>query len=348
MKNIGTILAAVVLVAVFAFYMCSFQVRYTEVAIVKNMGKLVGEPVHEPGLRFKAPAPIQSVVKYDNRIRIMEDKTEETRTRDGKNLVLTTYALWRISDPMTFHTNFPPPNSIDEGIRKLRSTIITHKHAVVGRRTMDEFISTDEGTRKLADIETEIEELVAADASREYGIEIVDFGIKKLGLPTQITAAVFDKMKQNEQRKAKQYQSEGLSTAKQIVAEAEAVRSRILAAAREKAAEIESEAQVSVGRLYEEFKEYPELRIFLDEIRILREALMSRSTIILDTANPPFDIIDASTRKAFRPGATELRTPDLGESLDGASAEPAGGVSLAKEKESEEAPASEDGDGGGA
>ena len=39
MKNIGTILAAVFLGLVLLLYMCTFQVRFTEVAIKKTWGR---------------------------------------------------------------------------------------------------------------------------------------------------------------------------------------------------------------------------------------------------------------------------------------------------------------------
>ena len=107
MKNIGTILAAVFLAVVLLLYMCTFQVRFTEVAIKKTWGKPATEAITEPALYFKWPAPVQTVVLYDKRIRILEDRTEETRTSDKKNVLLTTYTLWRIADPARFHTNFP-------------------------------------------------------------------------------------------------------------------------------------------------------------------------------------------------------------------------------------------------
>jgi membrane protease subunit HflC len=166
-KNVGTILAALVLAAVLVLYMCTFQVRFTEVAIRKTWGSPAKEAITEPGLYFKWPAPVQNVVKYDQRVRMLEDRTEETRTVDGKNLVLTTFTLWKITDPSTFHTNFP--GGEEDGQRKLRTTIVTQKHAVVGRRTFDEFVSTDPKQRKLRDIETEIRSAVASDVEGSSG-----------------------------------------------------------------------------------------------------------------------------------------------------------------------------------
>ena len=302
MKNLGTIAAAVVLAVVLALYMCTFQVRFTEVAIKKTWGKPAKEAITEPGLYFKWPTPIQTVVRYDQRIRMMEDRTEETRTVDGKNLVLSTFTLWRISDPSRFHTNFP--TGVEDGERKLRTTVITHKHAVIGQRGFDEFVSTDPAKRKLREIESAIQTAVAKDVGEEYGIEVVGFGIKKLGLPQSVTTSIFESMKSHEQAKAAKYLAEGDASAADIVANAKATKERIMAAARKKAAQIETEAQAVVSGYYKEFDKHPELRIFLDKLRTVAEALKQRTTLILDSTESPWDVFDSEARVRVVPGSS--------------------------------------------
>jgi len=306
MKNLSTILAAAFLGLVLLLYMCTFKVRFTEVAIKKTWGQPDKEAISEPGLKFKWPSPIQSVVLYDKRIRTLEDLTEETRTGDDKNVVLSTFTLWRIKDPSTFHTNFPAGE--EDGERKLRTTVITDKHAVVGQHTFDEFVSTSADRRKLSQIEREIQALVSGD-SRELGIEIVGFGIKKLGLPQSVTSAVFDSMKSNEQRKAAQYLAEGDARASDIQARAKATEARIMSAARRKVSEIENEAQRVVSAYYEEFKENPELQIFLDKLRTTAEALRKRTTLILSTEVSPYDVFEKHARDRIRPGELQDVAP---------------------------------------
>ncbi len=294
MKNLGTILAAVFLFVVLLLYMCTFQVRFTEVAIKKTWNKPAAEPITEPGLYLKWPRPIQTVVRYDKRIRILEDRTEETRTIDGKNLLLTTFTLWKINDPAKFHTNFP--GGIEDGEKKLRTTVVTHKHAVTGRRDFSDFVSTDPAKRKVREIEEEIRVAVARDAMVEYGIEVVDFGIKKLGLPQSVTSAIFDSMKSYEEAKAQRYTAEGAARASDILAGASAMRDRIMAEVRGRVAEIETEAERIVSDIYKEFDEHPELRMFLDTLRSIRKALQERTTLILDTQTPPWNIWDSQVR----------------------------------------------------
>lgn len=305
MKNMGTLLAAVFVAVVLVLYMCTFQVRYTEVAIRKTWDKPDANAVTTPGLHFKWPRPIQTVVKYDRRVRILEDRTEETRTRDAKTVLLTTFTLWRIENPSTFHTNFP--EGVDDGEGKLRTTIRTHKHAVIGKHRFNELVSMDPNQRKVREIENTIKRAVAADALKEFGIEIVDFGIKRLGVPESVTTRIFDRMKTQEQSKAADYTAEGKATADAILANATAMRDRIMAEVRRKVASIRTEADELVSKSYEEFEDYPRLRMYLDSLRGLKTALSERATIILDQSQPPFNLFSADERNQvpIRDGVTE-------------------------------------------
>jgi membrane protease subunit HflC len=295
MKNVGTVVAAVFLGIILLLYMCTFQVRFTGIAIKKTWGKPAPAAVTEPGLKFKWPYPIQSVVVYDKRIRILEDRTEETRTVDAKNLLLTTFTLWRINDAAKFHTNFPA--GVEDGERKLRTTVVNSKQAVTGKHEFVEFVSTDPADRKIRDIEREMERAIARDAIEEYGIEVVGFGIKKLALPESVTVAIFESMKTNEQKKAARYTAEGEAQAAEMLAKARAAEDRIMAVARQKVAEIEARAERVVSEYYKEFDRNPELRIFLDWLRTVEEALRERTTLIIDTHEAPWSVFSEEVRK---------------------------------------------------
>ena len=167
MKNLPSIVAAVILVTALLLYACSFQLRSTEVAVVKTFGKAEEKDViTEPGLKFKWPIPIQTVVKYDKRLRVMVDRTEETRTSDSKNVILTTFATWTIDDPYKFTRSYPTEEA---GRDALRLKVRAHKLAVTGKHTFAEFVSTDPKERRLTQIEQEMAELVRAEAAESSG-----------------------------------------------------------------------------------------------------------------------------------------------------------------------------------
>jgi len=309
MKNLGTIVAAVILALVLVLYMCTFQVRFTEVAIKKTWGKPDADAITDPGLKFKWPRPIQRVVVYDKRVRILEDRTEETRTVDGRNLLMTTFTLWRIKDPSKFHTNFPA--GVEDGEKKLRTTVVNTKHAITGKHDFQDFVSTDPEQRRIRELELEMKTVVAKDAIDEYGIEVIDFGIKKLGLPQSVTTAVFDSMRSHEEAKAARYVAEGEARASDILANAKAAEERIMSEVRRKVAEIQTEADRVVSEYYREFQDHPELQIYLDSLRTDRQAMKSRATVILDSTQPPFDVFDADARARI-PSQANVVAPDTG------------------------------------
>ena len=304
MRNLPTLIAAVFVVLVVGFYMCTYQVRFTEVAIRETFGEPSSEPTTDPGLYFKWPWPIQNVVKFDKRIRVLEDRTEETYTADSKNVIITTSAFWTIEDPYKFHRSFP---KVEDGEQQLRDAIRSQKKAVAGQYDFSNFVSTVPGERKLREIERDIlGEIPDPDSDHprfargglrdvwraEYGVGIKYFGITKLTLPESVTQAIFDSMKKNEQVKADNYEAEGKAEAEQIVASATEARERIMSVARRKADEIRNEGEKIVSELYAQFQEYPDLRIFLDKIETLEQALSQNTTLVLDTRLAPVDLFE--------------------------------------------------------
>lgn len=315
MKNLPSVLAAGALLVVLLLYMCSFQVRSTEVAIKKTFGEAdANSVIEEPGLNWKWPWPIQSVVKFDKRLRILVDQTEETRTSDSKNIILTTYTVWTIADPYEFHRNY---RSEEEGARALKTKIRSHKLAVAGKHAFSEFVSTDPAERRLGAIEDEMKALVQAEARAEFGVDVKLFGIKQLVLPEEVTNAVFDNMKKHQETTAKRYEAEGDAKADEILAEAKAAEQRIMAVAMRKVDSIHNEAQAKVSEIWRAFNKYPELRAYLDKLEALEQVLRERTTLIFDTEVPPIDLFRAEKRleaaqASGRPGIP-LAVPDVEE-----------------------------------
>ena len=301
MKSIPSIIAAVILVAVLVLYMCTYQVRSTEVAIIKTFGEADKEPIEVDegdrsffaGLNFKWPWPIQSVEKYDKRIRLLEDRIEETPTLDSKQIILTTFTAWTISNPYKFHTRY---QTVEAGEEALRTHIRSAKKTVIGNHDFSDFVSTKEEDRKLDEMQQEMLSAVAEVAREEFGIEIKMFGIKQLGLPENVTEAVFTTMKSTQKIKAERYRSEGRAEGDRIVATAEATAERIHAVVQRKVDEIEARGLAEVGRIYAQFREHEELRIFLDQLRALEEIMRTRTEIFMDTDFQPVNLFSPAKR----------------------------------------------------
>ena len=119
---------------------------------------------------------------------------------------MTVYCAWRIEDPVTFHQKI---EYVDAAQERLRTLLRNDKKGVINRRNMEELINTDPDAMRIPDIEGEIFQLVAKKAMEDYGIEVARVGVKSLGLPENVSAAVIDAMKEERQRYVRRYESEG-------------------------------------------------------------------------------------------------------------------------------------------
>jgi membrane protease subunit HflC len=293
MNKLTTIVGAAVLLLVFVFYMCSFQVRSTEIAVLKTFGKFDENDIKtEPQLYGKLPWPIESVVITDNRTRVLKDTYEETPTRDSQNLMVTTYTCWRIDKDNPYKFHIANSSSEEKAEEKLRNLVQAQKKIVIAQHDLSDLVNTDPTKFKYDQIEQELMERTVAIARDEYGIDIQAMGIRRLSFPKSVSEKIFDRMKAHEQSKAAKYETEGEAEAQAIVAEASAVSRNIVAVADRLAEQIKSEAKAEVGEYYKEFDEHAELRLFLDRLEATVRALQERTTIILDSGTAPFNLFN--------------------------------------------------------
>jgi membrane protease subunit HflC len=90
----------------------------------------------------------------------------------------------------------------------------------------------------------------ASFTARDYGIEIVDVRIKRADLPRENEQAVFDRMKAERERMAKQYRSEGKEEAVKIRAETDKDREIILADAYKAAQTVRGDGEAQAIKIY--------------------------------------------------------------------------------------------------
>ena len=300
-RNYLTFTVGILLVLIFGALLFTFQVRQTEVALVTTFGKPARDyntdpNKPEPGLYFKWPWPIQKVVKFDKRIQNFEDKFSETQTSDGKNVLMTVYAGWTISDPKLFRE--AASGSIQRAEAFLEGAIINSKNAVIGKHPFSHFISTDPKELKFEQIEAEILAGIKETALKGYGIHINFLGIKKLGLPESITQKVFDRMKEERMRFVSGIHAQGEAEASKITIAADSERAKILSEADARARSIRGQADAETAKAYEIFEKNPELAILLLKSEALEQSLKDRTTLILDQRTPPFGLLDGEKKSA--------------------------------------------------
>ncbi len=292
-------------VLIFGVVLVTFEVKETEFAVLKRFGSSRKGPdgkviTYDPGLHFKIPF-IDEVWKHDNRLQCYELKkgqVEQIQTRDEYQIVVTTYVLWRVGNPGLFlkrlSSTEKAEDKLDEVVRNSRSTVL-------GSHDLGELINTDPSKIRMAEIEQEMLDRVQATAREEYGIEVVRLGIKHLGFPEKVTLKVFDRMRAERRRHSQKYLAEGEREAQRIRANADRQASDILAQAQAKATQIRAEGDQMAAKHYAVFQKNPELAAFLRKLDALRLTLSKKTTMVLDTNTPPYDLL--------LPGATDLADP---------------------------------------
>lgn len=277
------------LLIVFGVLLFMYQIRVTEVAVKTRFGKVV-DTIKTPGPGFKLPWPIERIQTFDRRTQTLEDRFEETLTQDGRNLLVMTYLGWSIEEPAIFRDRVRE-GSIAEAERNLLSMLRSAKNQVVGQYPFSAFINTDRERLKFTEIERRILDLVSPQALSTYGIKVHFLGIKRLGLPENITENVFENMRAERKKQVSIYESEGRSRATTIISAAERERVEKTAAAEQEAKRIRGEADAAVSTYYKIFEQEPGLAIHLLKLDALESSLRERATLFLDTATPPFDLL---------------------------------------------------------
>jgi modulator of FtsH protease HflC len=287
MKNLMSVVFVVLIVAVLLLYLVCFQVRETESALVTTFGK-PAKAITTPGLNFKWPAPIQSVYKFDSRLRVYESVIEETTTRGGEPIVVTTYIVWKIAEPLKF---FEAVGNDQRAQDHLANQLRDKRNAIIGQHYFNEFVNSDPNKIRFAAIEDQIKQELTGPVLISYGIEIKDVGIKQLGISEKVTQAVFDRMRADRKRKTEATIAAGAAEAMRIRSDAESKRTELLVTAQARAKAIRGQGDAEAAQYYKQLEEDPELAIFLRQTDALKKILKERSTVVLSAESEPFKLL---------------------------------------------------------
>ncbi len=217
-----------------------FIVDERERAIKLFLGE-IEEEQYEAGLHMKWPF-VNTIHKFDSRIMNIDAIPERVLTSEKKNVIVSSFVKWRISNPREF---FKATGGDNRRAERLLSQFINKgiKDAI-GKRTMQDVIW---GQR------LEIMQEVAVATNEQaspLGVEIVDVRVKKVELPEDVSDSVYSRMRQERAKVAKDFRSKGQEKAKGIVADAERQRSELLAEAYNESQQIRGRADAIAAEVY--------------------------------------------------------------------------------------------------
>jgi membrane protease subunit HflC len=218
-------------------------------------------------------------VRLDKRIQFFRPAPSEFLTIDKKNLGVDSLVTWRIADPERFLAALASPAVAEQ---RLSDVVLAELGAVLGRYPGSVLISTDPAKRDYQAVASEVLRRVADFVRAPYGIDVVSVDVRRLYPPELNREHVFERMKAERAKIAKENRSAGELEAKRIIAEADREKSRIDSDAAGQAERIKADADAEASRTYAAaFEQDPTFYQFLRTLRAYDKLLDDKTTIFL-------------------------------------------------------------------
>lgn len=253
-----------------------FTVHQTQKAIVLQLGEPLPE-VYGPGLHFKLPF-IQNVVYFDSRVLNYEARSREAFTVDKKAIVLDNYARWRIINPLQFYRTM---RTIPGAQARLDDVVYSQLRALVGAYTLTQVVSSHRAAI-MKEVTDKVSELM-----KPFGVEVLDVRIKRTDLPTENQRAIFERMRAERERQAKQYRSEGEEESTRIRSDADRQRALIISEAARDAQVERGNGDAKAARAYSDaYEKSPEFYAYQRWLEAMRKSFRENSKLVISNETP--------------------------------------------------------------
>ena len=265
-----------------------FSLPEGRVAVITLFERPIG--VHDTaGLKCKLPYPFQKAYILDVRDRLYETRLTETLTRDKRNVILVTYAIWHIKKPVRF---LQAVGTREAAEAELDGVVTNAKNAVMGRYDFAALVSSEADEQKVGEVESAMLAEAGEATVDRYGIEITQIGLQRLALPEENIPYVFDQMRAERAQYAARFKAEGEREASKIRAETDLEAARLRAEGKEQAERIRGDAEAEAARIYAAaHRKDPEFYTFMRSLDPLEKMMGANTTVVLGTDAPPFDVL---------------------------------------------------------
>ncbi len=270
-KNLVIILTVLVL-----FFIGSnslYIIKQTERGVLLKFGEVVN-PDLSPGLHFKIPF-VNNVRVFDGRVLTLDSQPLRFFTQEQKQLIIDSYAKYRIADVATFYTATSGDES--SAARLLAQRVNDGLRNQVAIRTIQEVVS-GERDQLMDTITRELDEV----ARQELGVEVVDVRVKQIDLPQDVSQSVYSRMNAEREKEARERRSQGKELAEGIRAAADREVTVIRANAYREAEQIRGEGDAEATRIYAEaFGADPEFYSFTRSLKAYQDAFSGSGDVLL-------------------------------------------------------------------
>lgn len=258
---------------------CIFIVDERQQALVLEFGK-VKRVETTPGLKFKYPPPINTVVRYDKRILPLETADLEVTPLDNRRLIVNAFARFRIQNPETFQAAVQTEL---QGKSRLVQILNSKVREVLGEVESDDILS-DKRAGLMRQIRTQAQ--IQADA---LGVQIVDVRIRRADLPEQNLKATYERMAAERQQEAADQRARGEEAKRSLIARGERQATETRSEARKKSEIIKGEADAQRNKIFADaFNQDPEFFAFYRSLNAYEQALKGENSTMVLSPNSEF------------------------------------------------------------
>lgn len=278
--------ALVLLVLVWFGFFC--QVREGNCAVILRFGA-VRKEITEAGVYGRLPWPFESVVTYDARAQYLESNRLETTTSDKRNIILQSYVVWKIDDPVLYHNSVGTKGTADTYIR---DQVFSATNSTMGGYRLTQLVSLEKEEIKIDQIQKDIFDRVHATCRANYGIEVVDVSILRLSLPEDNLQSVFAQMTADRQKDIDAIMAKAQLESTEIITEAKNEAAQITADGTTEAARINAETETKVAKIYAEAQAANmELYQFLMNLDTMVASVNDNTVLVVKADEYPFNIL---------------------------------------------------------
>ena len=289
----GRVVAAGIIVLALAISASVVTVIRGEAVVVTR----VGDPVRvitTPGLVWKIPAPIESAVPVDLRLKTTSSGLQDVGTKDGLRVLMQAYVAWQVPHDPEHIRQFlrAVRNQPDIAAQQLRSFIASALEVTVSGFDLPSLVNADPGKVKLKELEAQLRARVDAEALKVYGVSIVQVGVQRLTLPAETLNATVLRMQAERSTAAAEREADGERAASEIIANADRDARVTVAQARAESSAIEAKSRLEAAEIYRKaYNENRDLYGLLRSLDTLQSVINSNTTLILRTDSAPFRVL---------------------------------------------------------
>jgi modulator of FtsH protease HflC len=269
-----------------------YTVEQTEQALVVRLGKPV-DVERNPGLHTKVPL-IDTVIFYDTRLLPLEPPLEQIILGDQKRLEVQVYARYQITDPLLYYQSV---RTLEQARSQLMQIVSSALRRALGQVMLTALLSQE----RLHITDIVLQESIAK--ARPLGITLADVRIRRADLPPETSQAIYDRMKSERQRQAKELRAQGFEWAQQIQSRADRDRTVILSQAQRQSLTTRGQGDAEANRIYAQaFGRDPKFFEFYRAMQTYRQALADASpTLVLSPSSELLKYFGSGATREVRP-----------------------------------------------